>query len=149
LAYFVLSSKTDSDREYDEIRLLTKILKSHAPSIVLVFSSHYLQNKAPIRHNLFRRKFIVPCRVLRVKLVEFINHLFVTCDFAYRVWYKVNNWLGWELISPPTLSGLFSIFVDLGVRARIRIYKFNFGLTCYCVVHLKCLKVILFFLTIE
>ena len=38
---------------------------------------------------------------------ESVTHLFVTCGVASRVLYDIFRWLGWELVLPRDLSGLF------------------------------------------
>jgi len=38
---------------------------------------------------------------------ENVSHLFVTCRVVSRVWYDIFRWLGWELVLPRDLLGLF------------------------------------------
>ncbi|GAU25119.1 hypothetical protein TSUD_274080 [Trifolium subterraneum] len=98
-----------------ELRVLNSIWRSPAPSKVIAFSWKLLRNRIPTRDCLSRRGILaaggsrecVHCQGRE----ETALHLFLFCDFAFRVWSAIFQWLGVVIVMPPNLFILFDCFV--------------------------------------
>jgi len=51
---------------------------------------------------------------------ESVDYLFVTCGVASELWYRIFRWLGWLLVLPRDLVGLFDVLLGLDGRVKIR-----------------------------
>jgi hypothetical protein len=75
-------------------------------------------DRIPFKQNLALRGFHTGneelCSVCNSKL-ETSVHLFRHCDFSAKIWYKIANWIGHDLILPPSLGHSFSMFVGCGL----------------------------------
>jgi hypothetical protein len=98
-----------------ELSVFRKMWKSPAPSKVLAFSWKLLRNRIPTKLNLLIRGVLnvvggtscVHCHGGE----EDARHLFISCDFASKVWNAVFRWLGVTFVLPPDLFILLACFI--------------------------------------
>lgn len=91
----------------DEKIVFGGIWKSLAPLKVVVFSWKAFHNRIPTKDNLRIRNvlpgetttFYVWCGGVEESMV----HLFLHCDLAMEVWWKVMRWWNFSLVMPPNL----------------------------------------------
>jgi hypothetical protein len=124
LAYLLLDGTFTSEAELDmaELKVLANIWKCVAPSKVIAFSWKLLRNRIPTRGNLAARGILVAggggeC-ALCVANTEDVNHLFMFCGFACRVWGEICKWLGIVFVMPPNLFIFYDSFVGSSARKR-------------------------------
>jgi len=83
------------------------VWKSPAPSKVVVFSWQLLLNRIPTKVNLLSRRILAPVSLGRCEFceqaAETATHLFLHCDWTFKVWSKVGGWLGINFITPQSL----------------------------------------------
>lgn len=101
---------------------LALIWTSWEPSKTLVFSWKLLQDRFPSCSSLFKiGVFSDPSKISCPFFpIESTSHLFMTCEIASFVWYRVFRWLGWQVVIHQGLIGLFHIFNSLGGRYKFR-----------------------------
>jgi hypothetical protein len=98
-----------------ELSVFRKMWKSPAPPKVLAFSWKLLRNRIPTKLNLLIRGVLnvvggtscVHCHGGE----EDARHLFISCDFASKVWNAVFRWLGVTIVLPPDLFILLACFI--------------------------------------
>jgi hypothetical protein len=104
-AYQLLLKKKwegESRLEEEELRFLTMLWKMKAPFRVQILVWQLLQGRLPTKVNLAARKIIheeqgTKC-VFCEKHQETENHLFFSCNFAYKVWMKIMFWLRFQFV---------------------------------------------------
>jgi len=118
--------------------ILASVCNSWAPSKVRVFSWKLLLNRIPTRMNLLiggvlRDQGASLCVFCGVE-AKTVSHLFVTCQVASRVWYDIFRWLGWKLVLPSDLLGLFEGCCVFPSISKITIYftTVNWAFLCCC-----------------
>jgi hypothetical protein len=107
-----------------ELRVLSNIWKSPAPSKVITFALKLLRNRLPTRVSLAYRGIemnggsvnCVNCQ----GIAETEVHLVLFCDFAMRVWKEIFRWLGLVIIIPPNLSLLFDCLTVSAGTKKVR-----------------------------
>ncbi|GAU16879.1 hypothetical protein TSUD_368280 [Trifolium subterraneum] len=113
---------TGVEATHEPNSLLARVWKSWAPSKVLVFSWQLLQDRVPTKQNLLRRRIFMEAFqslcALCGDVVESVDHLFITYDCIFIFWYNLARWLGFELVSPNSISSLFEGFLGLGVSRK-------------------------------
>jgi hypothetical protein len=115
---------SDSTLGGDDLRVLSKIWNSSAPSKVIAFSWKLLRNRLPTKGNLVYRGIQindgeVNC-VHCLGREEVAMHLFLGCDFASFVWREIFRWLGLVLVLPPSLGSLFECFIGAAGNKKVR-----------------------------
>jgi hypothetical protein len=94
-----------------------RLWKGAAPSKVHAFAWQLLLNRIQTKDNLFKRRMIQADQLRCVMCnqnFESANHLFLHCDVAAKVWYEINSWLGFYLITPPNLLLSFAMWTTCG-----------------------------------
>jgi hypothetical protein len=125
-AYLLLGSVFDqaSILTGPVLRVLSSMWKAPAPSKVLAFAWKLLRNRIPTRANLAYRGIAVNGGVVSCVhchgLEETVSHLFLSCDFADKVWKAIFRWLGLVIILPPNLSMLFECFTGAAGHKNLR-----------------------------
>ncbi|MCH99933.1 putative ribonuclease H protein, partial [Trifolium medium] len=101
--------------------VFNNIWKSAAPSKVIAFSWQLMLDRIPTKQNLALRGVQtgndMMCMFCNMK-VETSVHLFLHCDFAAKIWYKITRWIGQELLLPPSLGHSFSLLIGCGAGKR-------------------------------
>ncbi|MCH79404.1 LINE-1 reverse transcriptase like [Trifolium medium] len=107
-----------------ENHVFQQIWCSPAPSKIIAFSWQLLHNRIPTRDNLLR------CGVLRAEdsrgcvfctgTVESSTHLFLHCDFSYRIWVEIFRWLGVVFVMPSNLFTMFEYLSGIARNKKIR-----------------------------
>jgi hypothetical protein len=108
-----------------ELRILSYIWKSLAPSKVIAFSWRLFRNRLPTRGNLVHRGIhligddlnCVHCHGQE----EVAAHLFLFCDVASMVWKVIFRWLGLVIIIPPNMASLYECFLGAAGNKKARI----------------------------
>lgn len=74
-------------------------------------SGESLKDRFPTKLNLFRRQVIVEQQELLSGFCEVesesVDHLFIHCHNAYKVWMKVYEWLGCEVALPSNIGDFY------------------------------------------
>lgn len=91
----------------DEKIVFRGIWKSPAPLKVVVFSWKAFHNRIPNKDNL-RIRNVLPGETTTFyvwcgRVEESMVHLFLHCDLAMEVWWKVMRWWNFNLVMPPNL----------------------------------------------
>lgn len=75
-----------------------------APSNPICLSWKVLLDRVQSKVNLVKRYVSLPSAVcsLCATSLEFTDHLFFPCPFAWQVWARIVNWLGWSCVFPST-----------------------------------------------
>jgi hypothetical protein len=98
--------------------LLARVWDSWIATKVFVFSLQILQDRIPTRQNLRRRRVIVGANntscVFCGAVEESVDHLFVSFERIFSIWYRVSRWLGKEYVSPNSITQVFEGFFGLG-----------------------------------
>jgi hypothetical protein len=119
----------------EELRVLSLIWKSPAPSKVLAFSWKLVRDGLPTRDHLAVRGVQVNGGVLDCVHChgreEVVVHLFLFCDFADCVWKAIFRWLGLIIVIPPSIPFLFVFFTGAGGSTKMRR---GFSLICHTTV---------------
>jgi len=106
----------------------SRVLKSCAPSKVVVFSWQLILDRIPSRLNLSLRGVPLPAGGLGCVFCadpsESPVHFFLSCPSILLVWYHVSRWLGWESVIPLGLAQQFLYFTGLGSGKRTRLGLF-------------------------
>lgn len=97
------------------------VWKSPAPSKVVVFSWQLLLNRIPTKDNLLRRRILAPVSLGRCEFCDQVGetaaHLFLHCEWMFKVWSKVGGWLGINFITPQSLFQHFECWNgEIGMR---------------------------------
>jgi hypothetical protein len=114
----------DSGLGDHDLRVLSIIWKSPAPSKVIAFAWKLLRNRLPTRARLAYRGVevnggsVICVHCQRIEETEV--HLFLFCDFAMQVWMEIFRWLGLVIIIPPNLSLLFDCLIMLARNKKVR-----------------------------
>ena len=91
----------------EEKGVFDKLWKIPAPSKVAAFAWKVLLNRAPTKANLALRNVLASDAPLLCvfcnRREENVLHLFLHCDVACAVWYKLMGWLDRVFIIPPNL----------------------------------------------
>lgn len=86
------------------------VWKSPAPYKVVVFSWKLLLNRIPTKDNLLKRRILAPVSTGRCEFCDQVGetavHLFLHCEWAFKVWSRVGGWLGTSFITPQSLFQL-------------------------------------------
>jgi hypothetical protein len=103
--------------------VFSKIWKSAAPSKVCAFSWQLLLQRIPTRDNLRIRGVDMEANT-RCPLCgnheETEIHLFLHCNVATSVWYRICQWLSQVVVIPPDLLHSFAVFIGCGVGKKGR-----------------------------
>lgn len=98
--------------------------KTKAPPKVLAFSWKVLRGRVPTRQNLLRRLVLGMSQDLSCALceeeMESLNHLFVHCRSVLRVWSKVYQWLGLDVVILPDIVELYLLHKGMFVGRKRR-----------------------------
>jgi hypothetical protein len=100
-----------------------KIWKSAAPSKVCAFSWQLLLQRIPTRDNLRIRGVNVEANMgcpLCGNHEETEIHLFLHCNVAATVWYRICRWLSQVVVIPPNLMNSFAVLIGCGVGKKGR-----------------------------
>jgi hypothetical protein len=54
-----------------------------------------------------------------VGVEEGVSHLFMLCDFAFRVWLTICRWLGFSIVMPSSPFVLFDYFVGFAPNKKV------------------------------
>jgi hypothetical protein len=91
---------------------------------VAVFSWQLLQDRLPTRHNLWQQGVVGDASASTCVLCgvgpELAKHLFASCSKISHVWYDILRWLGFELVPPRGILGLFEGFLGMGQSTKDR-----------------------------
>jgi hypothetical protein len=123
-AYLLLDRIFPSVYMFDiyQLNVMNKIWRSAAPTKVIAFSWKMLRNRIPTKVNLAARGIHVAGGVMNcvhcVGNLEEVQHLFMFCDFACRVWRGICSWLGLVYVMPHNLFIFFDSFVGAAVRKK-------------------------------
>jgi hypothetical protein len=105
-----------------QLKVMNNIWRSAAPSKVIAFSWKLLRNRIPTKVNLAARGIQVAGGSVHcvhcVGNLEEVQHLFMFCDFACRVWSEICKWLGFLYVMPPNLFIFFDSFVGAAARKK-------------------------------
>lgn len=70
-----------------------------------------MKNKIPTKSNLNSRRVLGVSQDLSCVFcngdIEDTRHLFLLCERAYKIWMKVYDWLGLEVVLPSRLVDLY------------------------------------------
>lgn len=93
-----------------------------APSNVCAFAWRVLLDRVPRRLNLLRRKFLsssadAHCPVCQLDQ-ESVDHVFIHCPFATKVWSLCYCWLGLQRVLPDTCRNHFLQHDFLGLNTK-------------------------------
>jgi hypothetical protein len=107
------------------MRVLDMIWKNPSPSKVLAFSWRLLRNRLPTKDNLVQRGInanggdnnCVHCQGRE----EGASHLFLNCDFAWRVWNDIFRWLGLVFVMPANVAMFYECFLGAAGSKKRRI----------------------------
>lgn len=93
-----------------------------APSNVCAFAWRVLLDRVPTRLNLLRRKFLsssadAHCPVCQLDQ-ESVDHVFIHCPFATKVWSLCYCWLGLQRVLPDTCRNHFLQHDFLGLNTK-------------------------------
>jgi hypothetical protein len=104
--------------------VFSQLWKSPAPSKLIAFSWQLIHNRISTRDNLAR------CGIIRgdnprvcvmcANSLESSRHLFLYCDFAFRVWTDIFRWLGVIIIMPPSVPVLFQYLLGFAKGKKTR-----------------------------
>lgn len=103
------------------------VWKSPAPSKVVVFSWQLLLNRIPTKDNLLRRRILAPVSLGRCEFCDQVGetaaHLFLHCEWMFKVWSKVGGWLGINFITPQSLFQHLSVGMGrLGCASFVKVF---------------------------
>ncbi|RHN54844.1 putative RNA-directed DNA polymerase [Medicago truncatula] len=100
------------------------VWKSPAPSKVVAFSWQLLLNRIPTKDNLLSRRILAPVSLGRCEFCEQVaetaTHLFLHCEWTFKVWSKVGGWLGINFITPQSLFQHFECWNGEIGRRKLR-----------------------------
>ena len=96
-----------------------RLWKFKAPPRILVFGWLALRNRILTMDNLRRRGMVVVDGFpLCLKDEEFVDHLLLRCNFAYRMWTVVLGWFGCSWVLPNSLLDLFEAWSGPSLAPR-------------------------------
>lgn len=98
-------------RDEWEILIFKKYWKIKAPQKILAFSWKVLKNRISTKRNLNIRRVLGASQDLSCVFyngeIEDTRHLFLQCERAHKVWMKVYDWLGLEVVLLSRLTDLY------------------------------------------
>jgi hypothetical protein len=124
-AYLLLDRIFPSVYMFDtyQLKVMNNMWRSAAPTKVIAFSWKMLRNRIPTKVNLAARGILVAGGVMNcvhcAGNVEEVQHLFMFCEFACRVWREICSWLGLVYVVPQNLFIFFDSFVGAAVRKKL------------------------------
>jgi hypothetical protein len=115
---------TDNVLEGELAEVFDHLWESPTPSKVIAFSWQLLYDRTPTRFNLGVRGVILAEKpwecVGCVGNVETSNHLFLHYPCAMKIWGEIFNWLGLQIIIPPSIPSLFEVIRGSTRNTKIR-----------------------------
>jgi hypothetical protein len=115
---------TDNVLEGELAEVFDHLWESPTPSKVIAFSWQLLYDRTPTRFNLGVRGIILAEKpwecVGCVGNVETSNHLFLHYPCAMKIWGEIFNWLGLQIIIPPSIPSLFEVIRGSTRNTKIR-----------------------------
>jgi hypothetical protein len=125
-AYLVLVKELRAEEVVrgDLLEVFEHLWESPVPSKVIAFSWQLFYDRIPTKSNLQARGIMVADRPWEclgcVGGVETSLHLFLHCPCAMKIWGEIFNWLGVEVVIPPTVAALFEVLRGLAKNEKIR-----------------------------
>jgi hypothetical protein len=118
-AYILLESAVQNTRRLEPVEdfVFKRLWKGAAPSKVRAFALQLLLDRIQTKDNLFKRRLIQPDQLRCVMCnqnLESAKHLFLHCAVAGKVWFEINKWLGFYLVTPPNLFISFALWTTCG-----------------------------------
>jgi hypothetical protein len=118
-AYILLESAVQNTRRLEPVEdfVFKRLWKGAAPSKVRAFAWQLLLDRIQTKDNLFKRRLIQPDQLRCVMCnqnLESAKHLFLHCAVAGKVWFEINKWLGFYLVTPPNLFISFALWTTCG-----------------------------------
>ncbi|CAJ2666063.1 unnamed protein product [Trifolium pratense] len=99
--------------------VFSNIWKSDALSKVVAFAWQLMLNRIPTKVNLTLRGIgnDMVCSFYNVT-AENTLHMFLHCGTSAKIWYELVQWIGQELLLPPSFSLSFSMMVGCGIGKK-------------------------------